>query len=178
MRSAAKDFTNTLLDSSIGPGSISIGVVPWASTVNINSERPGRFDLSPEAGSNVNAAGSRRVPNAAFEDRTRYLLAPQEEINYTTEAMENDFGLVDWRGCIRTAPDERVVLSSGSVLNSLTDAPVPGMRWHVNFVAPHLSSIAGYSDRRVKTSHCRTPDVIEHFEYVCVHHAVTPSGPV
>ena len=141
MRSAAKDFTNTLLDSSAGPGAISIGIVPWASTVNINSERPRGFDVGAAASRNVSAAGSRTVPSTAFENRSQYLLAPEDEIVYTTAQMQEDFQLVDWRGCIRTAPDERIVSPSGNVLRRLTDDPVPGMRWHANYLEPHLRTV-------------------------------------
>jgi len=146
MRSAAKDFTNTLMDASTGAGAISIGIVPWASTVNINSERPGGFDTSPAPSNSFNAAGSGQVPNAAFEDRTQYLLAPEEEIIYTAEALEADFGLVDWRGCIRTAPGERETSQFGRVLDRLTDEPVQGMRWHVNVAKPHLRTVSFSGD--------------------------------
>ena len=83
-----------------------------------------------------------QVPNAAFEDRTQYLLAPEGGAVYTAADLERDFGAVEWRGCIRTAPDERVVLASGNVLDRLTDDPVPGMRWPVNFVRPHVSTLS------------------------------------
>lgn len=138
MRSAVKDFSNTLLDASSGPGSVAIGVVPWASTVNINSERPGGLDLSLAPDRSVPSAGSRTVPNSPFENRLQYLLEPEDEVDYTLDAMQEDFGLVGWRGCIRTAPDERIVSGAGNVSQRLTDEPVNGMRWHVNMAEPQL----------------------------------------
>ena len=138
MRSAVKDFSNTLLDASSGPGSVAIGVVPWASTVNINSERPGGLDLSSAPNRSVPSAGSRRVPLPAFENRLQYLLEPEDEVDYTAQAMQEDFGLVGWRGCIRTAPDERIVSAAGNVGQRLTDDPVNGMRWHVNMAEAQL----------------------------------------
>ena len=144
MRGAAKDFTNTLMDAAPAPGKIAIGVVPWASTVNINSERPGGFDVSPAAARNVGADVTRQVPSAPFENRLQYLLEPEDEVVYTAAAMQEDFDLVEWRGCIRTAPDERIVSPGGNVLRRLTDEPVPGMRWHVNRLEPHLRTV-GFS---------------------------------
>lgn len=141
MRSASKGFVNNLLDASIGDGATRIGVVPWATLVNINSERPGGFDVSSAADRSPNAAGTRSVPNSPFEDRLRYLLEPTEEENLTREALERDFAPVEWRGCIRSAPDERLVSSGGNVQRALTDAPVDGMRWHVSLVSPELESI-------------------------------------
>ena len=141
MRSAAKGFVNDLMDASVGPGATAIGVVPWATLININSERPGGFNLANGANRTPTAAGTRDVPNAPFEDRLRYLLEPEEEEAYTREALENDFAPVAWRGCIRSAPDERIVSGAGGVSRALTDAPVPGMRWHVALLRPELESV-------------------------------------
>lgn len=141
MRSASKDFVNNLLDASAGPGATAIGVVPWATLININSERPGGFDLAAGAERSPTAAGTRDVPNPPFENRLRYLLEPENETAYTNEALISDFAPVAWRGCVRSAPDERIVSGAGGVSRALTDAPVPGMRWHVALLRPELESV-------------------------------------
>lgn len=141
MRDASKGFVNNLMDASTGPGATSIGIVPWATLVNINSERPRGFDIRSAPNRTPGADGTRNVPNDAFEDRLRYLLAPEEEVNYTKEALEADFTPVAWRGCIRSAPGERLVSAGGRVTRALTDDPVRGMRWHVSLLKPELESV-------------------------------------
>lgn len=142
MRAAAKDFVNNLMDASAGPDATAIGIVPWATLVNINSERPGGFDTSDASSRSPSAAGTRNVPNDPFEDRLRYLLEPEEEENYTRVALERDFAPVAWRGCIRSAPDERTVTSGGRVTRALSDAPVRNMRWHISLVRPELETVS------------------------------------
>ena len=152
MRSAAKDFVDNLLEASAGPGATAIGIVPWATLVNINSERPGGFNIAAGADRSPSAAGTRTVPNRPFEDRLRYLLEPENDVPYTRDALESDFAPVAWRGCIRSAPNERIVSGAGRVSRALTDAPVPGMRWHVGLVRPELESVAapaGFSETDV-----------------------------
>ncbi|MEL7481658.1 MAG: TadE/TadG family type IV pilus assembly protein [Pseudomonadota bacterium] len=141
MRSAAKNFVNDLFDEVAGPDLTSIGIVPWATLVNINSERPGGFDPGPAANRSVGADGSRRRPNNAFENRLRYLYAPESEQAYTQVAMDRDFAPVTWRGCVRAAPNERQVSSGGNVSRPLTDDPVSGMRWHAAFLEPELETV-------------------------------------
>ena len=53
MRAAAVSFVNTLFDESEYEGSVQIGVVPWAATVNIDAETPQNWNT---------AAGSFRSP--------------------------------------------------------------------------------------------------------------------
>lgn len=138
MRAAAKGFVNDLYDATETPGQTSIGIVPWATLVNINSERPGRFDNSAAANRNPRADGSRQVPNRPFQDRFRNLLSPQKGTAYTREALAQDFAPVSWRGCVRSAPGERLVSAGGTVTRALTDAPVRNMRWPVARLAPEL----------------------------------------
>lgn len=140
MRGAAKGFVNQIYDNSVGAGFTSIGVVPWATLVNINSERPGRFDTSDAADRSPDADGSREVPNPSFEDRVQYLLAPEVEENFSQTELEQAFAPVAWRGCVRSAPNERRSVGT-TVINALTDAPVPGMRWHTALVEPELQSV-------------------------------------
>ena len=145
MRSAAKGFVNNVLDDSAGAGATSIGVVPWATLVNINSERPGSFNVAPAANRSPTAAGIGVVPNEPFEDRLGYLFEPEAEIAYTREALERDFLPVSWRGCIRSAPGERRVTNGGNVTRRLTDEPVENMRWHTALVEPELQSFSAPS---------------------------------
>ena len=145
MRSATKGFVNQLYDEAVGPGQTYVGIVPWATTVNINSERPGGFDTSAAANRAPGADGTRSVPNSPFENRLRYLLEPEADTNYTDAAMERDFAPVEWRGCIRSAPGERRVSNGGNVQSPLTDSPVGGMRWHASLVEPQLRDLAAPS---------------------------------
>lgn len=140
MRSATKGFVNNLFDDAVGPGQTRIGVVPWATTVNINSERPGGFDVSDAAVRSPGADGTRNVPNNPFENRLSSLLEPEADVNYTAEGLERDFAPVEWRGCIRAAPNERRVSNGGTVQSPLTDDVVNGMRWHASLVEPQLRS--------------------------------------
>lgn len=153
MRSASKGFVNQIFDNSVGPEFASIGVVPWATLININSERPGDFDVSDAADRTPGANGTREVPNTPFENRAQYLLAPEVEENFSQAELEQAFAPVAWRGCVRSAPNERRVTGT-SVTEALTDAPVPGMRWHTALVEPELQSapFAGISPS--------TPEVI------------------
>ncbi|MEM9600376.1 MAG: hypothetical protein AAF926_05090, partial [Pseudomonadota bacterium] len=141
MRTAAKGFVNDLFDNPENQGRTAISIVPWATLVNINSERPGGLDASSAANRAVGADGRRVVPNNPFEDRTRYLLEPEDDRPYARDQMERDFAPVTWRGCIRSAPGERRVSGGGSVTRALTDAPVSGMRWHASFIEPELETV-------------------------------------
>jgi len=141
MRAATKGFVNDLLDDSAGPGQTQIGVVPWATTVNINSERPGGFDVSSAANRSPGADGTRTTPNNPFQSRERYLLEPEAETNYARDDIVRDFAPVEWRGCIRAAPGERRVSNGGSVIAPLSDDPVSGMRWHASLIEPQLRSL-------------------------------------
>lgn len=141
MRTAAKGFVNDLFDNPENQGLTAIGIVPWATLVNINSERPGDLDVSAGADRSVGADGRRVIPNDSFEDRSRYLLEPESDRAYSRSDMERDFAPVSWRGCIRSAPGERRVSGGGSVTSELTDAPVPGMRWHASYIEPELETV-------------------------------------
>ncbi|MEO0881880.1 MAG: pilus assembly protein TadG-related protein [Pseudomonadota bacterium] len=141
MRGAAKGFVNDLFDNPENQRLTSVGVVPWATLVNINSERPRAFNASAAADRAVGADGRRVVPNAPFENRLRYLLEPEDDRPYTRDQMERDFAPVTWRGCVRAAPGERRVSGGGAVTQPLTDDPVPGMRWHASFVEPELETV-------------------------------------
>ena len=138
MRSATKGFVDTIFDGATTPDQTYIGVVPWATTVNINTERPGGFNTSPGADRSFGADGSRVVPEPAFQDRLNVLLEPYGDDPYTQAEMDNDFLPVQWRGCVRAAAGERIVSNAGNVTRALTDEPVD--RWHALLVRPELRS--------------------------------------
>ncbi|MFH1516661.1 MAG: TadE/TadG family type IV pilus assembly protein [Pseudomonadota bacterium] len=140
MREASKGFVNTMFDQTPAAGLMSIGVVPWASVVNINSEAPGAWNPAPAMAGTPPVYGSARTPNAAFESRRKYLYEPEAEKAYTAAAMARDFAPVEWRGCVRSAPNERVVSTGGFVTKRLTDDAVSGMRWHASWLEPELQT--------------------------------------
>ena len=139
LRAASKDFVNIIFDETPSSGLAAISVVPWASVVNINSERPKGWDASPVAALSPPAVGSQKVPNAAFENRLKYLYQPEKEKVYSAAQMAKNFAPVGWRGCVRAAPNERRVNGSYTVTQSLTDGiPAKGMRWHASWLEPEL----------------------------------------
>tara|TARA_R110000772_G_scaffold96022_5_gene194418 strand:+ start:1687 stop:3552 length:1866 start_codon:yes stop_codon:yes gene_type:complete len=140
MRMASKGFVNTMFDQTPAAGLMSMGVVPWASVVNINSETPGAWKPAPAMAGTPPVYGSARSPNAPFENRRKYLYEPEAEKAYTSAAMSRDFAPVEWRGCVRSAPNERVVSSGGVVTKRLSDDAVSGMRWHTSWLEPELQT--------------------------------------
>lgn len=140
MREASKGFVNTMFDQTPAAGLMSIGVVPWASVVNINSEAPGAWNPAPAMAGTPPVYGSARTPNAPFENRRKYLYEPEAEKTYTSAAMARDFAPVEWRGCVRSAPNERVVSTGGFVTQRLSDDAVSGMRWHASWLEPELQT--------------------------------------
>jgi len=145
MREAAKTFTEIMYTSSPDPTLTRISVIPTASLVNINMERPAVWTAAVDSNSKKTpaqtAAGSRLVPPAPFENRLKYLSHPDTGSNLNASSLEDLFEPVEWRGCIRTADNERKVTSGGFVLGSLDDTPAPGMRWPAARLAPELDMI-------------------------------------
>lgn len=140
MRQAAKGFVNTMFDETPADGLMAVGVVPWASVVNINSEQPGSWNPSATGNSAPPVYGSAKTPKSAFENRRKYLSEPESTNGYTSGLMKEQFAPVDWRGCVRSAANERRVSAGGVVSSSLTDASVPGMRWHASWLEPELQT--------------------------------------
>lgn len=141
MRQAAKGFVNTMFDETPADGLMAVGVVPWASVVNINSETPGSWDPASVSNSAPPVYGTAKTPKSAFENRRKYLSEPENTNSYSSALMNEQFAPVDWRGCIRSAQSERRVSVGGVVSNSLTDASVPGMRWHASWLEPELQTV-------------------------------------
>ncbi len=140
MRQAAKGFVNTMFDETPAEGLMAVGVVPWASVVNINSEQPGSWNPAVVGNSAPPVYGSAKTPKAAFENRRKYLSEPESTSGYTSSLMKEQFAPVDWRGCVRSASNERRVSSGGTVTSALTDASVTGMRWHASWLEPELQT--------------------------------------
>ncbi len=139
MRNAAKGFVDTMFDKASIPNSVKIGVVPWASAVNINSEKPNAWNPGTATTTTVPDAGSRKIPKAAFENRTKYLTAPWTYSgSYSSSQIKADFAPVEWRGCISAAQNEREVKANGDVKKPLSDAKVSGMKWPALRVLPEF----------------------------------------
>jgi Flp pilus assembly protein TadG len=162
MRSAAKNFVNTMFDNQSLPNKMYIGVIPWTTTVNINMERPiAAFEPAAYSAPEVGFDGTRTTPPAAFQDFRQYLKFPLNHTLLTGDtanptwaalggvnvnpanathlaAFNAMFAPVSWRGCIRGATGEVAVSSGGVVTSTITDAPPALMRWTVDAVEPIL----------------------------------------
>lgn len=137
MRAATKDFVNRMFDMN-GSDHVSIAVVPWSTSVNILSEAVASPSDANASFGSVPAAGSRRLPRPARENRRDHVLNPMTNAAFASGAQMNTlFAPTTWRGCIRAAAGERLVSNSGHPVGSLTDA-FPGARWPVNWVPPKL----------------------------------------
>jgi Flp pilus assembly protein TadG len=92
LREAAVDFVNTAFDAATDADKVRISVVPWATTVNIKSEKPLTWSRAP-------------VADVAVPDRGTGTL-PANPINRNSVIEENAgtlatmFAPVGWRGCI------------------------------------------------------------------------------
>ena len=138
MRDAARGFVDTVFDETPAAGLTAVSVVPWSTLVNINSERPGAWSPGPGPAGRPPAAGSRTAPPTPFANRLPNLFEPERAVPYSAPQMAADFAPVQWRGCVRAAPNERRVSGAGAVSRSLTDAPIAGMRWHAAWLEPEL----------------------------------------
>lgn len=145
MRDAAKLFTEIMYTSSPNPDLTRISVIPTASLVNINVEKPAVWTVTNDAGYTAPpsppAAGSRAQPKPAFEDRSKYVEDPDDGSFMTKSELDDMFSPVEWRGCVRAADNERKVTSGGFVTQKLTDASVLGMRWPAAWLKPEKAMI-------------------------------------
>ncbi len=142
MREASKGFVDTMFDETPADGLMAVSVVPWAAVVNINSERPGGWNPAAGGGGTPPVYGSAGTPAPPFESRRKYLYEPESTNSYASADMDRDFAPVEWRGCVRAAPNERRVSGGGVVSAALTDEAVPGMKWHASWIEPELQSFA------------------------------------
>ncbi|MEM6625586.1 MAG: TadE/TadG family type IV pilus assembly protein [Pseudomonadota bacterium] len=136
MRKAAKGFVNTLFDEAIAPGLIQVGVIPWATQVNIMSEEPDTWNDAAAGAGTPPARGSAKIP-PYYSSRESYLKSKTNG-SYNNAKLTADFAPVGWRGCITAYPNERKVNSSGAVTQKLTDAAPNAMKWPVGLVEPEI----------------------------------------
>lgn len=118
MRSAAKQFVNTLFDTVTVPDRLRVAVIPWTTTVNIKSETPGGWN---------NAAGTVRSPE---DFGTRVLptttINRTGNLNQSAATLTTQFAPVGWRGCI----------SGTGETQTATDAGMLNMKWDALRVQP------------------------------------------
>lgn len=140
IRDAVKDVIHTISESQTDDTQLRFGIVPWSSLVNINSEAPKNFQLiSGNPPSSPSPAGSQFPPELPFESRY-YLISSPEGEAYSYSQFDYDFEPVAWRGCIKSANNERPVNSAGQVLSPLTDTPPSGFSWPVALIRPELQT--------------------------------------
>lgn len=152
MREAAKDFASKMFNQAPDPTLLKISVVPWASTVNIKSERPATPSTQSIASTTVDAAGSRLTPAAPFNSRLSYVKHHDSGASFFSTSQVNAiYKPVDWRGCVRAADDEREVNGAGKIKDTFSDAPPATMRWPISYLDYRDDTISGYN----KKSNCR-----------------------
>lgn len=140
LRDASKEFVDIVFEGSMGPNTVQIGVVPWASSVNILSEEPKPWDPTetttvsptptPSSTPKADNGGSKKTPAAPYDDRLNYLYeAGGYSGGYTASELADAFAPVGWRGCIGAAKFERKVDKNGEVTTDLDDDPPNPMKW-------------------------------------------------
>lgn len=121
MRQAAKDYVNQVYD--LGGDRVKIGVVPWTTVVNINSEAIAAADPTAVGTSNPPIYGSRRDPVPSASDRLAVLAEPRNASLALSAARLSELALpTRWRGCVRSADNEVRVSASGQVTKEISDA--------------------------------------------------------
>lgn len=144
MRQAAKDYVNQVY--ALGGDRVKIGVVPWTTVVNINSEAILVTDPAAVAASSPPISGSGRDVESPALDRLSVLAEPRNATIALTSARLLDLSRpTRWRGCIRSADNEVRVSASGTVTQAVSDAPPP-----TRFPAALLESSANPTN----LSHC------------------------
>ena len=124
MRQAAKDYVNQVY--ALGGDRVKIGVVPWTTVVNINSEAILATDPRSVASSAPPISGSGRAPEPPALDRLSVLADPRNAAVALTSARLLDLARpTRWRGCVRSADNEVRVSASGTVTQAISDAPPP-----------------------------------------------------
>jgi len=124
MRQAAKDYVNQVY--ALGGDRVKIGVVPWTTVVNINSEAILATDPAAVVSSTPPISGSGRDVEPPALDRLSVLADPRNATIPLTSARLLDLARpTRWRGCIRSADNEIRVSARGSVTQTISDAPPP-----------------------------------------------------
>jgi hypothetical protein len=134
MRSAAKAYVNEVYD--LGGDRVKIGVVPWTTVVNINSEAVAAADASAVAATTPPIYGTRRTPVTPAIDRLSVLAEPRKPAVALTQVKMTAYAApVEWRGCVRSANNEVKVSASGTVTTAISDA-APPTRFPVALLEP------------------------------------------
>ncbi len=150
LRNASKKFVNALYDGSVESERVRVAVVPWASTVNVKSEKPLPWNVGNKQSAVLPDHGSRQLPD------TSKLISRAG----TVSVNPADFDPVNWRGCISGAGE-----STG-----FTDAP-PASTFKALAVPKVDLDIPGYI--KADIIKIQVPDeCIEHGAQVC-----TPDPP-
>ena len=124
MRQAAKNYVNQVY--ALGGDRVKIGVVPWTTVVNINSEAIQATDPAAVGDSSPPISGSGRDPEPPAIDRLSVLAEPRNATIPLTSSRLLDLARpTRWRGCIRSADNEVKVSASGTVTQAISDAPPP-----------------------------------------------------
>ncbi len=151
MRQAAKDYVNQVY--ALGGDRVKIGVVPWTTVVNINSEAILATDPAAVPSSAPPIAGSGRDPEPPALDRLSVLADPRNASVALTSARLLDLARpTRWRGCVRSADNEVRVSASGTVTQAISDAPPPS-----RFPAALLESSASPSNLSYCTAYIDVP---------------------
>jgi len=151
MRQAAKDYVNQVY--ALGGDRVKIGVVPWTTVVNINSEAILATDPAAVVSSTPPISGSGRDVEPPALDRLSVLADPRNATIPLTSARLLDLARpTRWRGCIRSADNEIRVSARGSVTQTISDAPPP-----TRFPAALLESSASPTNLSYCTAYVDVP---------------------
>ena len=151
MRQAAKNYVNQVY--ALGGDRVKIGVVPWTTVVNINSEAILATDPAAVAASTPPISGSGREVESPALDRLSVLAEPRNATVALTSARLLDLSRpTRWRGCIRSADNEVKVSASGTVTQPISDAPPP-----TRFPAALLESSANPTNLSYCTAYADVP---------------------
>lgn len=124
MRQAAKNYVNQVF--TLGGDQVKIGVVPWTTVVNINSEAIQAVNPMAVSDRFPPMSGSGRIPVAPAVDRLSVLAEPRNATIALTSTRLLDLARpTSWRGCVRSADNEIKVSANGTVTQPISDAPPP-----------------------------------------------------
>lgn len=151
MRNAAKDYVNQVY--ALGGDRVKIGIVPWTTVVNINSEAIVSADPAAVPATAPAISGSGRYPEPPALDRLSVLAEPRNASVPLTSARLLELARpTRWRGCVRSADNEVRVSASGAVTQAISDAPPP-----TRFPAALLESSASPTNLSYCTAYIDVP---------------------